>query len=186
LREDAPGVNIEFLSPQSDHALLDSLQHGQIDLRLGWLPTPVQTLRSKLLFKDAIVCVARHEHPEFRGDITLEQYLQASHVRVDMQRAPFADRIVDQTALKMHRQLRIALKVQSMLTEFKVVANSDLIATVPKRLATQLADKEPLQLLPLPFNIPDVRIAMYWHEVTQHDAGRRWLRQLLTEVAKTL
>jgi DNA-binding transcriptional LysR family regulator len=76
--------------------------------------------------------------------------------------------------------------VQNVFALANAVAQSSLISTVPQRLARVMAAHHPLQILPLPLLVPDVRIAMYWHERTHKQPAQRWFRQLLAETAKDL
>jgi DNA-binding transcriptional LysR family regulator len=185
LQQVAPGIDIEFRT-SDPRPSLDWLERGEIDFRLGWWPEPPQTLRFKLLFRDPLVCLARKGHPQIHGGITTEQYLQTPHVRIQQPRTRVSAHVIDQAVHLLRRKLRIALQVQNALALSSAVADSNLIATVPKRLALALADKFPLQVLPLPLNVPDVRIAVYWHERTHRQAAHRWFRQVLTDCVKLL
>lgn len=185
LQQEAPGIDIEFRTSEPRPSL-DWLERGEIDFRLGWWPEPPQTLRFKLLFRDPLVCLARKGHPQIRGNITTECYLQTPHVRIQQPRTGVTAHVIDQAVHLLHRKLRIALQVQNALALSNAVADSNLIATVPRRLALALAEKFPVQALALPLNVPDVRIAVYWHERTHKQAAHRWFRQLLTDSAKAL
>lgn len=185
LQQEAPGIDIEFRT-SDPRPSLDWLERGEIDFRLGWWPEPPQTLRFKLLLRDPLVCLARKGHPQIRGSISTECYLQTPHVRIQQPRTGVTAHVIDQAVHLLRRKLRVALYVQNALALSNAVADSDLIATVPRRLALALAEKFPLQALPLPLSVPDVRIAVYWHERTHRLAAHRWFRQLLADSAKTL
>lgn len=80
----------------------------------------------------------------------------------------------------------VALRVQNLSVMSEVAATSNLVATLPERLALRLQEKYPLQVLPLPLTVPDVRMALYWHERTHKHAAHRWFRQALSDVAKAI
>lgn len=185
LQQQAAGIDLEFRTSEPGRAL-DWLERGEIDFRLGWWPEPPKTLRFRLLFRDPLVCLARKGHPQIRGGISMQQYLRLPHIRIQRPRTGVSTHVIDQAVHQQRHRLRIALKAQNALALAAAVAESNLIATVPARLGAALAGKFPLQVLDLPLDVPDVRIALYWHERTHGLAAHRWFRQLLTDAAKTL
>ena len=64
-----------------------------------------------------------------------------------------------------------------------IVAESNLIATVPKRLAIKLRGTLKLQLLPLPIALPALRLSMLWHERMDADPAHTWLRGSVAQAA---
>ncbi|HWI14601.1 MAG TPA: LysR family transcriptional regulator [Burkholderiales bacterium] len=185
LQRDAPNVALDFRASDPERAL-DWLARGDLDFRLGWWPEPPSALRYKVLFRDRLVCAVRKGHPRLRAAITAEDFLASPHVRLQTPRTSVSSGALDQAATALRRTLNIALKVQNLSVMSEVVAASNLIATLPERLAVRLQEKYPLQVLPLPLSVPDIRIALYWHERTHKHAAHRWLRQALSDVAKAV
>jgi DNA-binding transcriptional LysR family regulator len=185
LQREAPNVALDFRASDPERAL-DWLARGDLDFRLGWWPEPPAALRYKLLFRDRLVCAVRKGHPRFRAAITSEDFLAAPHVRLQTPRTSVSSGALDQAATALRRTLNIALKVQNLSVMSEVVAASNLVATLPERLALRLQEKYPLQVLPLPLAVPDIRMALYWHERTHKHAAHRWLRQALSDVSKAL
>lgn len=184
LQQEAPGIDVEFRYADREQALR-WLERGEIDFRLGWWPEPAPTLRYKFLFRDRLVCIARRGHPQIPGSLSVDRFLQTPHVRILTLRGP-SHRAIDRAVSLLHRKLRVAVRVQNAFDMSNVVASSSLIATVPERQARMLAEKFPLQTLRLPLNVPDMRMAMYWHERTHKQPTHRWFREHLAEIAKTL
>jgi DNA-binding transcriptional LysR family regulator len=181
----APGIDVAFRTSDPEHAT-DWFESGEIDLRLGWLPDPPSSLRVKLLFRDPLVCIARRGHPRLKGRIGATQFMEAAHVRVEQPRTRVSTGAVDAAVGALGGRLRIALQVQNAFALAHAVAQSNLLSTVPQRLARAMAAHHPLQILPLPVDVPDARIAMYWHERTHKQPAQRWFRQLLAESAREL
>lgn len=181
----SPGIDIAFRTSDPEHAP-DWFENGEIDIRLGWVTDPPPLLRVKLLFRDPLVCIARRNHPRLKNRISTEQYLDTAHVRVERPRTRVSTGAVDAAVSALGGRLRIALQVQNAFALANSVAKSNLISTVPQRLARVMAAHHSLQILPLPLDVPDVRIAMYWHERTHKQPAQRWFRQLLAEIARTL
>jgi DNA-binding transcriptional LysR family regulator len=184
-RAQAPHVRIEVQTPDRDRAV-ELLESGRLDLRIAWLPKPPQSLRSMPLFQDRIVCIAAADHPQVHGSITLEQFLTLPHARPLGTGRTTTGRTIDEAVERQGRRLNLVILVQNFLTIPLMMAGTDLIATVPRRLATVLARQHPLQILEAPLRLPRIRYAAYWHERRQKDPGHRWLRGLLQESARAL
>jgi DNA-binding transcriptional LysR family regulator len=76
--------------------------------------------------------------------------------------------------------------VQNHLTVANMVANSNMIATLPNRLVRSFLTQFPLKILELPIRLPPVQNRIFWHERMQSDHASRWFRQLTADVAKTM
>jgi DNA-binding transcriptional LysR family regulator len=75
--------------------------------------------------------------------------------------------------------------VQNSLTVAEIVANSDVIATVPGKFAARCLEQYSLKTFDLPFSLPPMQNRVYWHECMHSDARSRWFRRLLADIAKT-
>jgi DNA-binding transcriptional LysR family regulator len=153
------------------------------DLALGFFPdalTLEEEIRSTVLWEERNVCLARAEHPAIGGALTLQQYVAAQHVAVfyKSQGAGLIDTLLEQQGWAR----RVALLVPHFASTPFIVAASDLIATVPERLAHHFVDL-PLQVLPAPLEMPPFRLTLLWHERFDHDPAHAWLRELLLSTA---
>lgn len=185
LQSAAPHIGLEVRSVNPAKAL-EWLESGEVDLRVGWVRDPPSSLRSKVLFRDRFVCLVRTGHPQVRGKLTLQQYMTLLHVRA--RTSPRSDfwRVLDEAAAGGRRRARVAHIVQDFMVTPRVVAATDLIATVPERFALSVADQYRLQVLKSPLRLPAICIAAYWHERSQREPAHRWFRKVLTDVASAL
>lgn len=185
LRREAPGVDIDIRRP--NRALAAGwLERGEIDFRLGWVRDPAAGLRSKPLFQDRLVCLARRDHPVAQPGMGIAQYIDLPHVRQQIIGSTETGRIIDETVSALGAKLRLMLLVQNYLTIPYAVAQSDVIATVPERLALGFVDRLPLQVVEVPLKLPVLKHVLFWHERTHKDPRHRWFRQLVGDVAKTI
>ncbi len=161
--------------PMADRHLLS----GEVDLRLGWVRDPAPSMRSRLLFTDRFVCLVRQGHPAAQSGLTLENYVASTHIRAQSAVPSTATRLIDEAVRRMGAQLRVPLVVPSHLTIGRVVASTDLVATVPRCIARNLVMHLPLRMLQSPVRIPTLRVAMYWHERFHKDPRNRWLRGII-------
>jgi DNA-binding transcriptional LysR family regulator len=67
----------------------------------------------------------------------------------------------------------------------QIVAGSDLIATLPERVAERLAERYPLVVHRSPVRAAGFTLTMSWHERSDADPARAWLRGLVADVAAT-
>jgi DNA-binding transcriptional LysR family regulator len=57
---------------------------------------------------------------------------------------------------------------------------TDMVATLPRRLALWLAQRESIVLLKLPYKPITVAVEMVWHQRVTRDPGFRWIREVLS------
>jgi hypothetical protein len=63
-----------------------------------------------------------------------------------------------------------------------LLANTELVATVPERIAQMLVRIARVKALSPPFVLPDFSIKQHWHERYQHDTTNQWLRSLVADL----
>lgn len=185
LEKIAPHINVEFLPPAPDR-VMDWLERGEVDFRMGWVRDPPPSARSKTLFRDRFACLVRKDHPVVKNTLKLEDYLSLPQIRTRTSARSEYWRVINE-AFAAHRcDPRIAIVVQDFMVMPHVVARTNLIATIPEGLARSMAKEFSLQILKPPLNLPEIRIAAYWHERSQKDPAHRWFRGVLADVAQRL
>ncbi|HEX7416973.1 MAG TPA: hypothetical protein VF315_02875, partial [Steroidobacteraceae bacterium] len=65
-----------------------------------------------------------------------------------------------------------------------MLPGTTLIATVPERIATLVAQILPLKFFPVPLNLPEYREILLWHKRNEPDPGHAWLREMFIELAR--
>jgi DNA-binding transcriptional LysR family regulator len=43
-----------------------------------------------------------------------------------------------------------------------------------------------VRILPMPLSVPELKVALYWHERTQRQPALRWLRETIADVSKAI
>ena len=84
--------------------------------------------------------------------------------------------VTDEALAALGRSRRVELSVSSFLVLPEILAISDMIAVVPRRLA-KIADG--MHIAPPPLTIPGFSKSMAWHERSHRDPAQQWLRELL-------
>lgn len=185
IRAEAPGIRIEIRAPDQNR-MLEWLETGEIDMRIAWVRDAMVSLRSRALFQDSLVCIARTDHPNIGSSLTLAQFLTLPHVRPQVIGRTTTAQAIDEAVAESGGKLRIALSLQNYLTIPHIVANSDFIATLPRRLVEAVTPQLPIRLLEPPLRLPRMRYAAFWHDRTHADAGHQWLRRMIANAAKQL
>jgi len=180
LRKQAPGIRVAVV-PVADN-LHAQLERGDVDLALITPETSSPGLHTRLLFDERYVCVLRADHPDATAPLTLERFCALDHALVSYSGSPFAG-ATDKALAAMGRARRVTLSVTSFLVLQDFLRVSDLIAVVPHKLALVTHG---LALLEPPLAIPGFTKIAAWHERTQRDPGRNWIRSLLFETCQTL
>jgi DNA-binding transcriptional LysR family regulator len=184
IRRVAPGVVLEVL-PVVQSFPWPQLEAGSIDLVLGGA-SPRDTprgLHRRRLFRDRVVCILREGHPYASAPLTLERYLELAHIEA----LPLGSHgLADEVLGQLGRQRKLAVTVPHFLVAPFIVTQSDCCFTLAERIAVPMAEKLPLEVRPLPFEMPSVSIGAYWHDRVHGDAAHRWLRRLVAEVTGAL
>ena len=161
-----------------------SLASGAVDLAIGYFSPTDESLRCQLLFEDPYVGVVRRRHPAIHTEITFEDFLHTPHLLYQPSGA--GHQIQDEVIQKAFVASNVIRRVAICLTHASGLAASidstDALALLPNILAQECAQAADLTVLPLPVEIPNVRVAQYWHARNHHDAAHRWLRRGLAHL----
>lgn len=181
LMNQAPGIRIRINNLDTS-IVLDALDNNTIDLFFG-VDLPQKTWHVKQnLYREEFACVV---NGDFSGtEMSLDDYLERSHILVSM-RDDFegaADRILAQ---QQHTRQVVWSTAHFMAVPF-LIANSDRIALLPKRMAQKCANSMGLKLLPPPIDLTGFTISMFWHQRNTNVPQHQWLRNQFMEAVQTL
>lgn len=178
----APKTNVRtvFL-PVND--TLAGLARGHIDVALGYLPMLENDIHKTTLFSEHFVCAMRSDHPAARGELTLDTYLAQDHLLIDYSAS--GSRLVAQALNKAGAHNRIKVRLPHYLTALPIVMSSDLLWTLPNLLADFVCKHFAIVTKPLPLQLPEVEISVYWHDRFHADSVNKWLRNLIVELFRT-
>ena len=118
-----------------------------------------------------------------RRAITLKQYLAAEHVAVDI--IGGAQTHPDKHLAAIGEKRRCPLVVAQHSVAIRVAAVTDMIATLPRRMALLEAPKT-TKVLEGPAALGSFKYVMMWHERVQSDAAHVWLRSTIRELGRRL
>jgi DNA-binding transcriptional LysR family regulator len=162
-------------------AALAALRTAEVDVALGLFAARGEGFLAERLFEEDYLVVARAGHPALAEALTQDTYCSAGHVLV----APGGtlEGIVDRALAAAGRARRVVLSVPYFLAALAAVARTDLIATLPRRIAARHAPDFGLVTLPPPLPIRRFSISMVWTRREGADPGHVWLRDRIKSVA---
>ena len=173
VRHEAPNVALEVY-PWS----ADALRRIECDeLQFGLNPLVEHAPRGffrRPLGHDRFIVALAAGHPLAKGTFTLRQYLSVPHVLTVTEEGTVG--VVDRALGR--KQRHVAVRVRDFATALVLVGGSDLIATVPERLALRMRQPLGLALRVPPIMLPKITVDLIWHEARQHDSLATWVRGL--------
>lgn len=188
LTQTAPHIDIRLLqlmpqhygkpTNQVWHTTLTELDARRLDLAVLPIgPLPPRFV-DRLLFEEDFVVAVRARNPLARK-LTRETYLAASHMLVSS--IGDAHGVVDVKLAEMGRARRVALTVPNFMLALSQLADSDLVATLPRHLVARHAKRFDLVALPIPLSWTVDPIRAVATKVAMADAGIAWIFDTLSE-----
>lgn len=173
LQRMAPGVGVEAERVSSGSAL--RLESGELDIAVGYMPSLEAGFYQQTLFRQGFVCLAARRHPRVHGKLTRQAFRREGHVVVTT--SGTGHDIVEREYRRRGLQREVPLRVPSFLGIARLVAETELLATVPQLLAESFATQEAINILATPVPLPTYAVKLHWHLRFHADPGNAWLRQ---------
>ena len=182
LAEKGPHIRLAFrkISPEN----MVAFESGEIDFFIGRAPKKKVYLEDTTLFDDHYCTVVRKDHPGLGKRLTQKQYLGMQHVVLSPTEE--STDIVDKLLAKKGLRRTIAISTPYITNLLSMVKNSDMIATIPRRIPVGYTDSHRLKIYKPPIDIPGFGVCLSWHEKRRYDGGHHWLRNLIQTVATDL
>jgi DNA-binding transcriptional LysR family regulator len=178
LRRLAPRASLRSVSlPANDVA--SGLEAGEIDLAIGYFPDLKKSnFFQQVLFTDGFASLLRSDHSVTASKLSLKQYLQLEHAVVRAESR--TEEVIERFLARRKIRRRIALTTPHFASVPMLVAQSDLLVTVPEPLANYFSSVSAhLRVVGLPFELPRIDLKQFWHRKFHHDERNSWLRALV-------
>ena len=175
-RQEAPHLQISSRRAGSI-ALKEEMESGRVDLAIGPFEDISEALYQRLLFRQPYVSMVRRGHPLTEGKLDLARFAAAEHLFVDSSESPY-DRI-NQLLEKAGIGASTRFRVPHFTAVPYIVQASDLVVTVPQKLAERAGPPFGLAWITPPLTLPPLQTNMFWHRRYNQDPGNQWLRGLV-------
>jgi DNA-binding transcriptional LysR family regulator len=174
----APGVELEVVQLDLEKTA-DWLNTGYIDAAIGNLRFIGGQARRRRLFVETYSCVVSLKHPRIKKTLSVDEYVRARHV---VGALSSGHNLVDDAMTEMGLSRKVTLRVPHITNLSAVVANSDLVLTLPTRIAQAFAEEGQVRVLPLPLAIKPFDVNLYWQERAADTAAQNWFCNLIADV----
>jgi DNA-binding transcriptional LysR family regulator len=135
------------------------------------------SLESETLFSLDFVCLVGAALRVGARRLTLKQYLEFQHVLVELREGQQA--LVDRALSQLGAKRQVALTLPFFVPAIFAVAQTDLILTVPRKLAKITAVMAGVRVVEAPREIKSFPYFMAWHPRLTNEPAHKWFREQL-------
>jgi DNA-binding transcriptional LysR family regulator len=180
LEREAPGVRL-LVRALNRHSIASGLDARAYDCCVAPIDDVPDRLASTALYDDGFVTLVRAGHASLDAAWTLDAYCALGHVLV----SPGGDSRgwADEALAGMGRARHVAVTVPTFLSALLTVAETDLVVTIPARLAETQAARFGLVQRPCPIDMPMFTVRLTSLKSARHDVGLTWLAAKLQQMA---
>jgi DNA-binding transcriptional LysR family regulator len=169
----APGVQVSFT--RSRPVELDQgLRDGRIDAAVDWLSPGRGQFKETTLFEDAIVAVARQDHPVLQK-VRMVKYLSALEF-VSLRPRVAGESPVPGIQEWLRLKLNVVLEVSEILEVFLVASQSNLVGLIPKSMLKVARDTFQLRAFLAEVTTKTVPIKLVWTASKESDPAQVFMR----------
>jgi DNA-binding transcriptional LysR family regulator len=162
--------------------LTEDLESGAIDLTAGHVEPVDQNLVRRLLYRRDYVCIAAEQHPRIRQSIGLRQL--STERLLQNPGIPLMNQWLRERIEQSGYPVQPPLLTQHVAAIPFIVAQSDLIAIVPREVFELFRPIAPIKVVRLPMKVPPIEVHQYWHPRMNGDPGHRFFRELVYQAAR--
>jgi DNA-binding transcriptional LysR family regulator len=163
-----------------EHALAD-VETSALDIVIVPLDDIPVRFATRVLYEEDFVVAMRAGHP-FADDPTLERYCGMHHLIVSLARDDHG--FVDEALEGQGLSRRVALAVPGFMMALALIAETDLIAALPRRFVAMHAQRFGLVSTEAPLPLPHFAIRAITTKAAMMDAGVAWLFNTLESVSR--
>tara|TARA_R110002060_G_scaffold77980_1_gene90309 strand:- start:128 stop:1045 length:918 start_codon:yes stop_codon:yes gene_type:complete len=158
-----------------------ALESQALDIVIDVLTPTNNDIQHTLICDEHFSLICRKGHP-ILSDMSLANYINAEHALVTLKDS--AVNTVDMALAKHGVARKFALKCEHYFAATSVISRCDMLLTMPNAYARLLKQQMPVEVVPLPFEVPILPVHMYWHKQAVHDPLNSWMREKLLAIAK--
>ena len=174
-----PEVRVCFNFLPLHDGQFEAMEKGRLDMALvaddGYAPTH---FAKEVIFEVDFVCVVAKES-RFSRALTLKQYVAADHIGIGI--VGGIQTIPEKRLAAIGAKRRCPLWVPYHTAAMRSLIGTNLIATVPRRIAEAEASNPAIKILKAPAVLGTFKYLMAWHPRMNTDAAHTWLRSTIRD-----
>ena len=176
------------------------LDDGRIDLILGWFNVVPNRMSRAVIIQEKETLLVRAGHPLTQGRLTKDRLMAFGHVVVEVTgtedrgvdgftdergvtRRTWVERLLIEANGPRGLRDTVFITVPSYGPVPYILAATDLVATMPLRLAQQAVQGGTVVMLELPYKPLEVNVEAIWHERSDADPALQWLIAEIKSIA---
>ncbi|ABI64967.1 transcriptional regulator, LysR family [Maricaulis maris MCS10] len=183
MAEHAPMIDLRLRSVDIEEGM-DLLDAGELDFMMHMEFPAAKRFGVRPVLHERHVFATRAGHPLVREAPDIATFASLSHVNFS-QRGD-SESPVDEVLARLGYRRRVAITTQHMTTVAHLVKTTDLVASVPSRMAARMVEEGGFAVYPIPFQIEKAPVAVYWNRRFELDGAMRWMRDAIIEFCEVL
>jgi DNA-binding transcriptional LysR family regulator len=179
LRSIKPNIGIHTY-PIANRNALEALTIGQIDMAVGHFDFPPRNADMFVadeLFTEEYVIAGCQDHPLLKSEASIEQLAGADHMQI-LPFGPVRD-MIDHALMRHGYKRNVQTIVPSLFAALSILETSDLVVSLPGRVARKNAQRFNLIYRSLPMEVGTFNLHSVRHVRDKHSALHVWLVQRL-------
>jgi DNA-binding transcriptional LysR family regulator len=198
----APGIDVSII-PANRGDWVRLLDEGRIDLAIAWFAVVPERFGRSSLLEDDYVFVVRQGHALVGAAATTEDVLRFRQVIVNylgnedgvvdgflpdrgLTRRVHMERVALEAVQRLGRGARIGARVPHAWCVPQILARTDFVASLPRRVALQFRDLFGLAVVEPAEVASPIACEVIWNRSAESDAGLQWLRKQLEGAARAV
>ena len=180
LERHAPQVDLRIRAVWV-RSLQQALDAGEVHLAIGAVPKLPTRFVTRRLLLESFMGLQSAGYPPIRD---AQDYADRPHLLVHVEGDTTGP--VDRALALQGLQRRISLTVPRFGDVAPVVERSRIIATVPRLIAMQAAQRYGVAVFEPPLPLKDFAVDLVWHRRAEHDAALLWFRDLVVRTTNRI
>ena len=178
IRKEAPLSKINIIH-RPDMSLSQTLS-GDVDLMFSAVFEHTNKIcKSQLLFEDTYVCLMDKSHPLARGKLSLKSFLAYPHSVIDS--GVVATTPIDDALHELGHKRSVAKISSHFMASILALKDTNLLQTVPKKLAKTVLEEHGLIQKELPVQVDTIKFGQLWHGKNDNNPIHKWFRGKIVE-----
>lgn len=183
MRNLSPNIDVQAY-PLVYSEALDALVQGRIDLAIGYFDIPQKSEASFVvedLYTEHYVLAGRRDHPLLTANPTLDDMAQVDHLLVSPH-GLIRNRVDEALRIQGYKR-NIRTVVPSLFSALSIIEKSDLVVTLPERVAQTNGQRFDIVHRPLPIEDGGFQLQAVRHARNANSPLHFWLLENLRRVA---